>query len=174
MKVAVSSTGTELSSQVNPRFGRAEYLLVIDTETQAIVEAIDNREAGGMAQGAGINAASRIADAGVRAVITGAVGPKAAVVCEKSGIIMVNGVNGTVAEAVQKFLADSQVSSTEPVKPSGISAPAGPGQGADCRRGGQGRGCGKGPGRGGGRGQGQGGRGQGQGGGRGQGRGGSR
>lgn len=30
MKVAVSSTGKNLRSQIDPRFGRCEYLIIVD------------------------------------------------------------------------------------------------------------------------------------------------
>ena len=32
MKIAVTSTGSDLDAQVDPRFGRAEYLLIVDTD----------------------------------------------------------------------------------------------------------------------------------------------
>ena len=41
MKVAISAKGNELSSQVDPRFGRAVYFIVYDTEDDSF-EAISN------------------------------------------------------------------------------------------------------------------------------------
>jgi len=146
MKVAVSSTGTELTSTVDPRFGRAAYFLLIETETGEVVEVIDNRETAAQAQGAGIAAASRLAEAGARAILTGVVGPKAAQVCERAGIAMVNGVSGTVAEAIAKFKASPPSSPTEQtVKPISASpgrfaAGAGAGWGRCRAAGGMGRG----------------------------------
>ncbi|MFZ5765056.1 MAG: NifB/NifX family molybdenum-iron cluster-binding protein [Thermodesulfobacteriota bacterium] len=104
MKVAVSSTGKDLHSPVDPRFGRAPYLLIVDTGTLAIVEVIDNSQADAMAHGAGIAAATRIAEAGAGAVLSGIIGPKAAAVCQKAGITMINGASGTVQEAVEAFV----------------------------------------------------------------------
>ena len=109
MKVAVSSTGRELDSQVDPRFGRADYLVIVETDTGSIVEVIDNTSAREAAHGAGINAASRIAEAGARAILTGRVGPKAAAVCEKAGITMVDGVSGTVQQAVSSYSPEKGV-----------------------------------------------------------------
>lgn len=103
MKIAISATGKDLSSTVDPRFGRAAYLLIVDPDTKTIIEAIDNQAAGEAAQGAGIKAAGLIADAGAGAVLTGVVGPKAAAVCEKAGIAMLNNITGTVAEAIDQF-----------------------------------------------------------------------
>ena len=33
MKVAVTSKGTSLDSVIDPRFGRAPYILIVDTDT---------------------------------------------------------------------------------------------------------------------------------------------
>jgi len=43
MKIAVSSQGPGLDSQIDPRFGRTAYLLIIDTATSG-VEVLDNSE----------------------------------------------------------------------------------------------------------------------------------
>lgn len=118
MKVAVSSTGREFESEVDQRFGRADYLVIVDTETNAIVQVVDNLAAKEAAHGAGINAAAEIARAGARAVLTGYVGPKAAAVCEKAGIMMVNGATGTVRQAVQHFM------DTHPAQAAGAVLPA--------------------------------------------------
>lgn len=104
MRVAVSSTGKEMDSVVDQRFGRAEYLLIVDTESEGIVQVIDNQAAKGVDHGAGISVATLIAQAGAQAVLTGYMGPKAAAVCEKAGIIIVNGAVGTVSEAVHRFI----------------------------------------------------------------------
>ena len=110
MKIAISATGKDLSSAVDPRFGRASYLLIVDPDTNTIVEAIDNQAASEASQGAGIKAASLIAEAGAKAILTGFVGPKAAVVCEKAGIAMLNGIEGTVAEAIEHFRTEQEAS----------------------------------------------------------------
>lgn len=157
MKVAVSAMGKELDSAVDPRFGRAQYLLIVDAESGAIVQVIDNQAAKDVAHGAGINTASLIAQAGAQAVLTGYVGPKAAAVCEKAGIVMVNGAAGTVAEAVQRFV-NTDAAGKDAARPECLpdSAAAQTGSGMGQGRGmGQGGGMGQGRGLGGGRRQGQ-------------------
>ncbi|MCK9294134.1 MAG: NifB/NifX family molybdenum-iron cluster-binding protein [Desulfobulbaceae bacterium] len=151
MKVAVSATGRELDSTVDQRFGRAQYLLIVDTESGAIVQVIDNQEAKDVAHGAGINTASLIAQAGAQAILTGYVGPKAAAVCEKAGITMVNGAAGTVREAVHHFV-NQGMAGKDAARPECLpdSAAAQTGRGM-----GQGGGMGQGRGLGGGRRQGQ-------------------
>ena len=59
MKIAVTSQGTSLDSQVDPRFGRAAYILIVDTETFEF-EVLDNKENANALKGAGIQAASMV------------------------------------------------------------------------------------------------------------------
>ncbi len=124
MKIAISATGKELSSTVDPRFGRAAYLLIIDPDTKTIIKAIDNQAAGEAAQGAGIKAAGLIADAGAKAVLTGVVGPKAAAVCEKAGIAMLNNITGTVAEAIDQFRAGQDAPAPRTPSPPQTGSPS--------------------------------------------------
>ena len=57
MKIAVTSKGTDLDSQVDPRFGRAAFILFVDSETFNF-EVMDNKENVNALKGAGIQAAS--------------------------------------------------------------------------------------------------------------------
>ena len=76
MKVAVTSEGSELSSAVDPRFGRAKYFILVDDESGEF-EARDNQQNLNAAQGAGIQAGRNVIEMGAEAVITGNVGPNA-------------------------------------------------------------------------------------------------
>lgn len=76
MKVAVTSQGQELSSEVDPRFGRAKSLIVVDPETGQF-QAHDNTVNLNAVQGAGIQTGKNVANLDVDAVITGNVGPNA-------------------------------------------------------------------------------------------------
>ena len=76
MKVAVTSYGKDLTSEVDRSFGRAKWFVVIDVETGSS-EAHSNEQNVNAAQGAGIQAARNVTDLGVDALITGNVGPKA-------------------------------------------------------------------------------------------------
>ena len=104
MKIAVTSTGRTLESAMDPRFGRAEFFIVVDTETMAF-EVRENSQNLDLPQGAGIQAGKNVADTGARAVITGNLGPKAYHVLNAAGIRTVTGVSGTVQEAVRRFKA---------------------------------------------------------------------
>lgn len=101
MKIAVTSTGRTMDSQVDPRFGRAACFVVVDTDNMEF-EAVENSNvnAGG---GAGISAAKTVIDAGAKAVLTGNCGPNAERTLRAGKIRLYTGVTGTVAEAVEQF-----------------------------------------------------------------------
>jgi len=101
MKIAVSAAGGSLDSPVDPRFGRCQYFIIVDTETMSF-EAIPNMSADSMS-GAGIQAAQEMAGRGVGAVITGNIGPNAYQVLSSAGIRILIGASGTVREAVEMF-----------------------------------------------------------------------
>lgn len=163
MKYAISSTGPELTSTLDPRFGRAPVFLIHDTETGQTA-AIDNTAAT-QPQGAGIQAAQTVVDAGVQAVITGRVGPKAEAALTQAGLRIITVNAATCSDA----LAQAESGQTAPSTPQpGQGRGQGMGQGV-----GRGAGCGMGRGMGGGRG-GRGGCGRGMGGGGGRGMGGGR
>lgn len=160
MKIAVTSTGPDMDSAVDPRFGRCPYLAIVDLESGQL-EAVANpfQNASG---GAGTQAAQWVVDKGVGALLTGSCGPKASAVLEDADIQVVNGVSGSIREAVENFKHIPR-DSTSPVAADVETDIAPRGRG---RRNGSGVGAGRGPGRGGGRG---GGGGRGPGGGRGRG-----
>ena len=101
MRVAITSTGTSLDSNVDPRFGRCAYFIIYDTDSDTF-EFIENtgRQAMG---GAGIQAGQLMASKNVGAVIAGNFGPNAFRVLEAAKIKMYLGVSGTVREAIEKY-----------------------------------------------------------------------
>ena len=102
MKIAVTSTGTELTSDIDPRFGRAAYFVIINPDTMKY-EAIENKQAFDLPKGAGIQAGQTIVDQNVDALITGNCGPKAFQILEHAGIKILLGANGRVIDAVQQY-----------------------------------------------------------------------
>ncbi len=137
MRIAVSSTGSTLDSQVDSRFGRCAYFIIVDPDTMEY-EAYPN-ESSAFSSGAGTTAAQFVASKGVEYVITGNCGPKAMQVLSASGIKVIIGQSGTVREVIEKF------------KRGELSAAQ-----MDAFGGGFGMGFGKGMGKGGGRGMGMG------------------
>ena len=104
MKIAITAQGEQMQSPVDPRFGRAKWFIVIDTETGAF-EAVNNKKNFNAAQGAGIQAGRNVAELGVGAVVTGNVGPKAFATLKAAGIDIHIGAQGTVQETFERFKA---------------------------------------------------------------------
>jgi predicted Fe-Mo cluster-binding NifX family protein len=102
MKIAITAKGIRLDSEVDPRFGRAPYILIVDTETLAL-EAVDNSENVNAFKGAGIKAASMVSERGAQVLMTGYCGPKAFTTLEAAGVKVVNDVTGTVRDALEAF-----------------------------------------------------------------------
>jgi predicted Fe-Mo cluster-binding NifX family protein len=102
MKIAVTAKGRNLSAEVDPRFGRAAYIVIVDTETMDY-EVIDNAANVNAFKGAGIQAATMISERGVEVLLTGYCGPNAFTTLEAAGIKVGSDTAGTVAEAVETF-----------------------------------------------------------------------
>ena len=112
MKLAVTSTGQTLESQMDSRFGRCKYFLFVDTENMQF-EAIENAN-GALGGGAGIQAARLMAERGVRAVLTGNLGPNAHETLSAAGIDSFTGLNGTVSEGIAQYLSGAMSTATGP------------------------------------------------------------
>jgi predicted Fe-Mo cluster-binding NifX family protein len=123
MKIAISSSGTDQSSQVDPRFGRCQYFIIADTD-DGKTEAVRNaaQSAGG---GAGIQAAQTVADQGAETVLTGNVGPNAHRALQAAKITVITGVSGTVSDALKLFQEGKYQATDSPTVQShfGISGP---------------------------------------------------
>ncbi len=102
MKVAVTSSGKTLDSPVDPRFGRAAYFLIVDTDSLEF-EVVDNTDNINAFKGAGIQAAVTISNKGAEVLLTGHCGPNAFRTLAAADIKVVNDVSGTVREAVAAF-----------------------------------------------------------------------
>jgi len=102
MKIAVTSTGDELISDMDPRFGRARYFIIVDSETLEY-EVAENRQNLNLPQGAGIQAAKTIVDQGADVLISGYCGPKAFDVLIAAGIKVVTGAKGRVIDAITQY-----------------------------------------------------------------------
>ena len=97
MKIAVSASGKTLQDQVDVRFGRAPYFLIVDGDQVEVIEN-PNLSAGG---GVGVQTSQMLADRGVEAVIAGNFGPKAFGVLEAAGIKAYSVEGKKVKEAIE-------------------------------------------------------------------------
>ncbi len=104
MKIAVTSKGTDLNSAIDPRFGRAAHILIVDLETLDY-EALDNQENLNSLKGAGIKAATMISEKKAEFLLTGFCGPNAIKTLNAANIKVAVDISGTVKEAVESFAA---------------------------------------------------------------------
>jgi len=104
MKIAITAQGKELSSEIDLRFGRAKWFIVVDTETGDF-QAHDNAVNVNAAQGAGIQTGRNVANLGVEAVVTGNVGPNAFKTLNSAGVKIFLTEKQTVADAIDSFKA---------------------------------------------------------------------
>jgi predicted Fe-Mo cluster-binding NifX family protein len=101
MKICVTAMGDNLDADVDPRFGRCKYFLIIDVETMN-TESISNDSL--MASGgAGIQAAQTVAKTGASTVITGNIGPNAFQTLSAAGVKVITGISGSIKDVVDKF-----------------------------------------------------------------------
>jgi len=157
MRIAITATGPTLDAEVDPRFGRCQYFIIVDPETLEF-EALENSSAIA-AGGAGISAGQTIAGKGVEAVLTGNFGPNAYQVLSAAGLQLISGVSGKVRDAVQAYKSGQFEATSQPNVDAhfGMGATPGMGAGTGSGMGGGGTGRGMGMGRGMGRGMGMGG-----------------
>jgi predicted Fe-Mo cluster-binding NifX family protein len=99
MKIAVTSRGNTLDSEVDLRFGRAAQFILYDDSNETIA-IVDNAQSLNAAQGAGIQAAETLSRQDVDCLISGHCGPNAFHTLSAAGIKVYTGVKGTVAEVL--------------------------------------------------------------------------
>jgi predicted Fe-Mo cluster-binding NifX family protein len=106
MKLCVTAASNSLDAQLDPRFGRCAYFIMVDLETMQS-EAVPNSSQDA-ASGAGIQAAQLIAAKGAQRVLTGRVGPNAVEALSAARVEITTGASGTVKEAVEQFKHNHQ------------------------------------------------------------------
>ena len=104
MKIVLTTLSPNLDSEVDPRFGRAANLLVVDTDTlEWKAESNPGASASG---GAGIRAAQFVADQHAQAAISGDFGPHAFEALQAAGIAMyLYGDCQNAHQAIERFKA---------------------------------------------------------------------
>lgn len=102
MKIALTTSGNDMSAALDSRFGRAARFLMYDTDSDSFT-VIDNAQNLNAPQGAGIQSVCLVLDAGAEAVITGHCGPKAFQVLKQAGIAIYQTSAPTVQAALDLF-----------------------------------------------------------------------
>ena len=108
MKIAFTTKGTEWGSEMDPRFGRSEFILVYDDESKNFKH-FDNQEIANQAHGAGPQNAQKLTEKKADILITGnGPGGNAATILKKTGVkIFVGAGEMTVKQAFEEFKKDS-------------------------------------------------------------------
>lgn len=119
MQTAITATGPTLDSNVDPRFGRCAYFLIVDVDTMEF-QVIENPN-GALGQGAGIQSAGLLAGKGVDVLLTGYCGPKAHEALSAADVEVLLGCSGISRDALEEFKAGK----LKPAGESNVAAHAG-------------------------------------------------
>ncbi len=101
MKIAVSSTDKDLNAEVDQRFGRCKYFLIVDSENMEF-NAISNESSTSFG-GAGVKAAETVVNNGAEILITGNIGPNAHRTLAAGNIKIFTGAKGTIKDAIKNY-----------------------------------------------------------------------
>lgn len=105
MKIAISSTGENIESEVSDVFGRCPYFIIAEIKGRKAekTEAIKN-ESINQNSGAGVSTAQLMAKNDVTAVISGNIGPRATDILKQFDIEIYAG-GGKVKDIIEAFIA---------------------------------------------------------------------
>ncbi len=107
MKIVFTAKGDSWDSQMDPRFGRMEFLVTYDEESQ-ILQTATNSETEAMEHGAGLQTAQKVLELKPDVIITGnGAGQKALAILQRSNVKMFVGAGDmTIKEAYEAYKAD--------------------------------------------------------------------
>jgi len=117
MRIAVSARGPALSSEIDPRFSRASYFVVVDTDTRELA-AHDNTKNVRAVHDAGAQAAQGIVTFGVQGLITGNITADAVTVLKAGNVKVYKQTWGTVRDGVERFKS-GRLTGSGPTCPAG-------------------------------------------------------
>ncbi len=102
-KTVITSTGKDINSSFDRRFGRAGWFCIHDDET-GVTDFIENKNFNA-GHGAGTRAAEVMAAAGVTKVISGDFGPKAKSLLDRLGIqmVIIDDENSSVGDVLRRM-----------------------------------------------------------------------
>jgi predicted Fe-Mo cluster-binding NifX family protein len=132
MKIIITAIAPDIDAQVDPRFGRGAYFLVIDSDTlEWQAEANPAVNASG---GAGVQAAQIVGQHGAQVAISGDFGPNAYEALAAAGVQMF------LAPAGEPLTASEVLARYQGGELKQVTGPTGPGHHTGAgRRGGRGR-----------------------------------
>lgn len=103
-KICFTSYGTNLNAELDPKFGRSAYFLIVDTETSEL-DVIENPNKDAV-QGAGIQTAQLILNKDVSTIVTGQVGPNARSIIESANVHLIEGASGKIGNILEKIKSE--------------------------------------------------------------------
>jgi predicted Fe-Mo cluster-binding NifX family protein len=132
MKIVITAIAPDIDAQVDPRFGRGAYFLVVDADTlEWQAEANPAVNASG---GAGVQAAQIVVQHGAQVAISGDFGPNAYEVLAAAGVEMF------LTPAGESLTASEVLARYQRGELKQVTGPTGPGHHTGAgRRGGRGR-----------------------------------
>jgi predicted Fe-Mo cluster-binding NifX family protein len=101
MKICVTSKGNTLESDIDPRFGRCRFFIIVDIETMNFK--LYSNQGAMSSGGAGIEAAQLVAKTEAKTVLTGNMGPNAFQTLSAAGIMVYTGADGTVKDSIERY-----------------------------------------------------------------------
>jgi predicted Fe-Mo cluster-binding NifX family protein len=101
MKIAISATGQDMECDMDPRFGRAPFFIIIDSETEEWTA--EENGAAGASGGAGRSAAALVAGKGASAVVSANFGPNALQSLQAAGVTPYQATIGSIADVYRRW-----------------------------------------------------------------------
>jgi len=99
MKIAFTAKGTDWKAEIDPRFGRTDYIVMYDDASKEL-SSVDNRAVEEVAHGAGPQTAQKLFDLGPDVLITGnGPGGNAATVLQKTKLKIFVGAGDMTVQA---------------------------------------------------------------------------
>jgi predicted Fe-Mo cluster-binding NifX family protein len=126
MKIILTAVTSGIDSELDPRFGRGAYFLIVDSETQEW-QSVPN-PASNASGGAGVRAAQFVSEQNCDAIISGDFGPNAFEALTEAGISMyLFGNCRTAKEALDRLESGQLERLNSPSQPSHAGRPHGAG-----------------------------------------------
>ncbi len=109
IKICVSSVDNTLNSDIDSRFGRCKYFMLVNVVSgkSPVIEFFKNKGAV-QGSGAGISAAEQVGELGANVLITGNIGPKAGEILNQLEVEVIE-ASGVAKEVVDNYIENKKI-----------------------------------------------------------------
>lgn len=104
MKILFPSMGEAIDSSMDNRFARADWFVIVDTESNNTYALRNSHKKGG--HGVGQLVAQVVVDENVDMVVAPQVGPKAMSALKSAGVKVITGKSGNIRNILEEIMAD--------------------------------------------------------------------